>query len=249
MRNYKHFVVCLKKMRDAGQIAQKAGKFRLLMGFKLELLMALEKGKSGKKVTTSSVSLKEGAKKTAANKGKGAAKKAQIERKAAAVAVRGKAGKIASAKKAKAAAAKKGAKKTLNKKISAANKANNSRKGAAKTQKGKGAAGKPAKGGIQSKRKQVKVDDAAVLGDYVQEKQDDHKAAVESTPKSAHGDRTSLRDSSAVALSNNKSGKKAMQASGKKSGADKSTASKAIKKGASAEKKGSDLYLSAIRLY
>ena len=150
---YKHFVVCLKKMRDDGQIAMRAGKFRLLMGFKLEMLMALENGKSGKKVATSSVSLKPGAKKTAAKKGKGAAKKAQIERKAAAVAVKGKAGKIASAKKGKAAAAKKGAKKTLNKKISAVNKAKNSRKGAAKTQKGKGAAGKPGKGGIQSKRK------------------------------------------------------------------------------------------------
>ena len=84
---YKHFAVCLKKMRDAGQIALKTGKFRLLMGFKLEILMALEKGKSGKKVATSSLSLKPGANKTAA-----------------------------------------------------------------KTQKGKGAAGKPAKGGIQSKR-------------------------------------------------------------------------------------------------
>ena len=94
---YKHFVVCLKKMRDDGQIAMRAGKFHLLMGFKLEMLMVLENGKSGKKVATSSVSLKPGAKKTAAKKGKGAAKKAQIERKAAAVAVKGKAGKIASA--------------------------------------------------------------------------------------------------------------------------------------------------------
>jgi hypothetical protein len=34
-----------------------------------------------------------------------------------------------------------------------------------------------------------------------------------------------------------------MQASGKKSGAEKSTAFKVIKKGASAAKKGSDLYL------
>ena len=102
-------------MRDAGQIAQKGGKFRLMMGYKYKLLKALEKGKSGNMVVKSSVSLKPGAKKTAAKKSKGAAKKAikkaQIERKAAAVAKRGKAGKKAGAKKGKAAAAKKGAKK------------------------------------------------------------------------------------------------------------------------------------------
>ena len=39
-------------------------------------------------------------------------------------------------------------------------------------------------------------------------------------------------------MSNKKSGKKAMQASGKKGGARKSNASKAIKKGASAAKTG-----------
>jgi hypothetical protein len=261
--DYKLFVVRLKKMREAGQIAQKGGKFRLEITYKHKLLKALEKGKSGKKVAKSSVSLKKGAKKTAAKKGKGAAKKAtkkaQKERKAAAVAKRGKAGKKAGAKKGKAAAAKKGAKKassgagkktsgstktqkkkttkkTLNKKISAAKKAKNSRKGAAKAQKGKVAAGKPAKGGIQSKRKQAKQVEAAVVAVSAQEKQDDLKAAVDSTPKSVRG--TSRRDSSAVALSNKKSGKKAVQASGKKSGAGKSTASKAIKKGASAAKNG-----------
>ena len=74
--NYKHFVVCLKKMRDAGQIAQKGGKFRLIMGYKYKLLKALLKGKSGNIIVKSSVSLKPGAKKTAAKKGKGATKKA-----------------------------------------------------------------------------------------------------------------------------------------------------------------------------
>ena len=248
-------------MRDAGQIAQKGGKFRLIMGYKYKLLKALLKGKSGNILVKSSVSLKPGTKKTAAKKGNGAAKKAtkkaQIKRKAAAVAKRGKAGKKAGAKNGKAAGAKKGAKKAssgagkktsgssktqkkkiLNKKISAAKKAKNSRKGPAKTQKGKGAAGKPAKGGIQSKRKKALQDEATVLVDYLQENQDDHKAVVESTLNSARGDRNSLRDSSDVDLSNKKSGKKAMQAYGKKSGAGKSTASKAIKKGASAAKNG-----------
>jgi hypothetical protein len=113
--DYKLFVVRLKKMREAGQIAQKGGKFRLEITYKHKLLKALEKGKSGKKVAKSSVSLKKGAKKTAAKKGKGpakkATKKAQKERKAAAVAKRGKAGKKAGAKKGKAAAAKKAAEK------------------------------------------------------------------------------------------------------------------------------------------
>lgn len=42
-------------------------------------------------------------------------------------------------------------------------------------------------------------------------------------------------------MSNKKSGKKAVQASGKKNGAGKSNASKAIKKGASAAKKGNSI--------
>jgi hypothetical protein len=73
-------------------------------------------------------------------------------------------------------------------------------------------------------------DEAAVLGDYVEENQDDHKAAVQSTLNSARGDRTSLRDSSSVDLSSKKSGKKSCIG--------KSSASKAIKKGASRAKKG-----------
>ena len=74
-------------------------------------------------------------------------------------------------------------KKNLNKKISAAKKAKNKRKGAGKTQKGKAAASKPAKGGIQSKLKQANQDEATVLGDLVQEKQDYSLASVESTLK------------------------------------------------------------------
>ena len=158
--DYKLFVVRLKKMREAGQIAQKGGKFRLEISYKHKLLKALEKGKSGKKVAKSSVSMKKGAKKSAAKKGKGVAKKAvkkaQKDRKTAAVAKRGKAGKSAGKKAKAGAAAKKGAKKassgagkktsgssktqqkksnkkTMNKKMAAAKKVKNSRKGAAKT--------------------------------------------------------------------------------------------------------------------
>jgi hypothetical protein len=73
-------------------------------------------------------------------------------------------------------------------------------------------------------------DEAAVYGDIFQEKQDDYKGAADSTLNSARGERTSFRDSSAVDLSNKKSGKM--------SGTGKSTSSKAIKKGASGAKKG-----------
>jgi hypothetical protein len=154
--DYKLFVVRLKKMREAKQLAQKGGKFRLEVSYKHKLLKALESGKSGRTVAKSSASMKKGAKKAAAKKSKGqakkAAKKAQKNRKTAAVAKRGKAGK----KGAKAAGAKKGAaakkassgagkktsgssktqqkkksKKTMNTKMAAAKKAKNSRKGAA----------------------------------------------------------------------------------------------------------------------
>jgi hypothetical protein len=73
--DYKLFVVRLKKMREAKQIAQKGGKFRLEVSYKQKLLKALEQGKSGRKVNKSSASMKKGAKKSQAKKSKGAAKK------------------------------------------------------------------------------------------------------------------------------------------------------------------------------
>ena len=45
--DYKQFVIRLKKMREAGQIAQKKGMFRLEINYKHKLLKALENGKSG----------------------------------------------------------------------------------------------------------------------------------------------------------------------------------------------------------
>ena len=63
-------------MRDAGQIVQKGATFHLEITYTEKLLKALEKGKSGKKVAKSSVTLKPSAKKTAAKKAKAAAKKA-----------------------------------------------------------------------------------------------------------------------------------------------------------------------------
>ena len=61
-------------MRDAGQIVKKGATFHLEITYRDKLLKALEKGKSGKKVAKSSVSLKSGYKKTAAKKVKAAPK-------------------------------------------------------------------------------------------------------------------------------------------------------------------------------
>ena len=52
---YSHFFARLKKMRDAGMICQRKGKFRLEVSYKRKLLKALEKGKNRRKVASSSV--------------------------------------------------------------------------------------------------------------------------------------------------------------------------------------------------
>jgi hypothetical protein len=52
--DYKQFVVRLKKMRDAGFLAQNKGKFRLEINYKHKLLKALEQGRTHASVVNKS---------------------------------------------------------------------------------------------------------------------------------------------------------------------------------------------------